>query len=149
VCRRSAASPRSWRYGLTVSILKQSHHVVASIQSDLTDAEVIELRDALLVEVVRHRARAVIVDVSALDVIDSLVSRALTAVAMSNRMHGARTVVVGIRPEVAVAMSRFGLRFDAVTTALDVDAGVELVRTATLGGSPPGPASRDRMRRSR
>jgi rsbT antagonist protein RsbS len=95
---------------LTISILRQSHHLVASIQSTLTDGEVMELRDALLKEVVRHRPRAVIVDVSALDVIDSLVSRALTAVALFNRMRGARTVVVGIRPEVAVAMSRFGLR---------------------------------------
>ena len=135
---------------MTVSILRQSHHLVVSIQSSLTDAEVMELRDALLREVVRHRPRAVIVDVSALDVIDSLVSRALTAVALSNRMSGATTVVVGIRPDVAVAMSRFGLRLDAVTTALDFEAGIELLATATSAASPPrGPASRDLTRRPR
>ena len=112
---------------MAVSILKQRDYLIASIQSALTDTEVIELRDALLHEVARHRARAVIVDVAALDVIDSFVSRSLTVVAKTNRLRGARTIVVGIRPEVAVAMSQFGLRLDAVDTALDLEAGIELL----------------------
>ena len=112
---------------MTVSILKQREYLIASIQSALTDSEVIELRDALVREVARHRARGVIVDVAALDVIDSFVSRSLSAVARTNTLRGARTVVVGIQPDVAAAMSLFGLRLDAIETALDLEAGLELL----------------------
>ena len=112
---------------MTVSILKQRDFLIASIQSALTDSEVIELRDELLAEVARHRARGIIVDVSALDVIDSFVARSLATVARTNRLRGARTVVVGIRPEVAVAMSHFGLRLDDVETALDLESGLEIL----------------------
>jgi rsbT antagonist protein RsbS len=115
------------RYGVPVSILKQREYLIASIQSNLTDTEVIELRDALIAQVIRHRARGVIIDVAALDVIDSFVARSLTTVAQTNRLRGARTVVVGIQPEVAAAMSLFGLRLDGVETALDLEAGLELL----------------------
>jgi rsbT antagonist protein RsbS len=109
---------------MTVSILKQRGHLIASIQSALTDTEVIELRDALLAEVARHRARGIIVDVAALDVIDSFVARSLSTVARTNRL---RTVVVGIQPEVATAMSQFGLLLADVETALDLEAGLALL----------------------
>ena len=112
---------------MAVSILRQRQYLIASIQSDLTDTEVVELRDALIAEVIRHRARGVIVDVTALDVIDSFVSRSLTTVAQTNRMRGARTVVVGIQPAVAAAMSQFGLELDGIETALDLEAGLELL----------------------
>jgi rsbT antagonist protein RsbS len=114
---------------VTVSILRQREYLIASIQSDLTDTEVVELRDALIAEVIRHRARGVIVDVAALDVIDSFVSRSLSTVARTNRLRGARTVVVGIQPEVAAAMSEFGLQLDGIETALDLEAGLELLDT--------------------
>ncbi len=112
---------------MTVSILKQRDYLFASVQSALTDTEVVELRDALLSEVAKHRARGVIVDVGALDVIDSFVSRSLSTVARTNQLRGAKTVVVGIQPDVAVAMSQFGLRLDAVETALDLEAGLQLL----------------------
>ena len=112
---------------MTVSILRQREYLIASIQSALTDTEVVELRDALIAEVIRHRARGVIVDVAALDIIDSFVSRSLTTVARTNRMRGARTVVVGIQPAVAAAMSQFGLELDSIETALDLEAGLELL----------------------
>ncbi len=112
---------------MPVSILKQRHYLIASVQSALTDTEVIELRDALLAEVAHHRARGVIVDVAALDVIDSFVSRSLSTVARTNRLRGAKTVVVGIRPEVAVTMTQFGLGLEAIETALDLEAGLQLL----------------------
>lgn len=112
---------------MPVSILKQRQYLIASVQSALTDTEVVELRDALLEEVAKHRSLGVIVDVAALDVIDSFVSRSLTTVARTNRLRGAKTVVVGIRPEVAVAMSQFGLSLDAIETALDLESGLELL----------------------
>jgi rsbT antagonist protein RsbS len=112
---------------VSVSILKQRDYLIASVQSALTDTEVVELRDSLLAGVAKHRSRAVIVDVAALEVIDSFVSRSLSTVARTNRLRGAKTVVVGIRPEVALTMSQFGLRLDAVDTALDLEAGLELL----------------------
>jgi rsbT antagonist protein RsbS len=112
---------------MSVSILKQGDYLIASVQSALTDTEVVELRDALLAEVARHRSRGVIVDVAALDIIDSFVARSLTTVARTNRLRGAKTVVVGIRPEVAVAMSQFGLGLEDATTALDLEAGLQLL----------------------
>lgn len=112
---------------MSVSILKQREYLIASVQSALTDTEVLELRDSLLAEVARHRSRGIIIDVAALDVIDSFVSRSLTTVAQTNRLRGAKTVIVGIRPEVAVAMSQFGLRLEAVETALDLEAGLEFL----------------------
>jgi rsbT antagonist protein RsbS len=112
---------------MSVSILKQRDYLIASVQSSLTDTEVVELRESLLTGVAKHRSRGVIVDVAALEVIDSFVSRSLSTVARTNQLRGAKTVVVGIRPEVAVAMTRFGLRLDAVDTALDLEAGLELL----------------------
>ena len=112
---------------MPVSILKQGHYLIASVQSALTDTEVIELRDSLLEGVAKHRSRGVIVDVAALDIIDSFVARSLATVARTNRLRGARTVVVGIQPEVAVAMSQFGLRLDDAYTALDLEAGIQLL----------------------
>ncbi len=112
---------------MPVSILKQRHYLIASVQSALTDTEVLELRDALLAELARHRSRGIIIDVAALDVIDSFVSRSLTTVARTGTLRGARTVIVGIQPEVAVAMSHFGLGLEAVDTALDLEAGIELL----------------------
>lgn len=112
---------------MPVSILKQGQYLIASVQSALTDTEVIDLRDSLLAGVAKHRSRGVIVDVAALDVIDSFVARSLSTVARTNRLRGATTVVVGIQPEVAVAMSQFGLRLDDAYTALDLEAGIHLL----------------------
>jgi rsbT antagonist protein RsbS len=112
---------------MTVSILKQGDYLIASVQSALTDTEVIELRDALLAQVAKHRSRGVIVDVAALDIIDSFAARSLTTVARTNRLRGAKTVIVGIQPEVAVAMSQFGLRLEHAHTALDLEAGIQLL----------------------
>lgn len=112
---------------MSVSILKHGEYLIASVQSALTDTEVVEFRDSLLRNVAKHRSLGVIVDVAALDVIDSFVARSLTTVARTNRLRGAKTVVVGIRPDVAVAMSQFGLRLDAVDTALDLEAGLQLL----------------------
>ena len=112
---------------MPVSILKQGDHLIASIQSALTDTEVLELRDALLIELAKHRSRGVIIDFAALDIIDSFVSRSLTTVARTSRLRGAKTVIVGIQPDVALAMTQFGLGLDAMYTALDLEEGLELL----------------------
>jgi rsbT antagonist protein RsbS len=111
-----------------VAILRQGDFIIASIQSDLTDAQVIELRDELADRVGQVRARGVIVDVGALDVIDSFIARALRSLAITVRLRGAETVIVGIRPEVAIAMVQFNMNLDPLRAAIDVDEALEFLQ---------------------
>jgi len=106
---------------MAVPILKLGDVLIASIQVAQTDAELLALRDRLTGQVGDARALGVIIDVSALDVMDSFATRTLRAIAYSSRLRGAHTVVVGISPEVAFAMVQLGLELGAVSTALDLD----------------------------
>lgn len=109
---------------MEVPILKQGHYLIATIQSALTDQDLLQLRDALVERVGRFRARGVIVDVTALDVMDSFATRTLRDIAHMIRLRGAETVIVGIQPEVAFAMVRLGLNLEGVATALDLEEGL-------------------------
>ena len=104
-----------------VAILKQGDYLIASIQFDLTDGQVLELRDDLSDRIGRSRARGLIIDVAALDVIDSFVARSLGSIAITARLRGAETVIVGIEPDVAIAMVQFDLDLEPLRTALDLD----------------------------
>ena len=112
---------------MQVPILKQGSYLIASIQSSLTDTDLCELRDALVGQVGRFRARGVIVDVTALDVMDSVAVRTLRDLAHMTRLRGAETVIVGIQPEVAFAMVQLGMAFEDVLTALDLEEGLALL----------------------
>jgi rsbT antagonist protein RsbS len=112
---------------MPVPILRQGDHLIASIQSALSDSEVLELKENLLDQVGRFRSRGVIVDVAAMDVIDSFASRSLRTVALTMKLRGAEMVIVGIQPEVAFAMVQFGLTMDDVSTALDLEEGLEFL----------------------
>ena len=112
---------------MTVPILKQGKYLIATIQSALSDTAVLELRDELAECVGRHRARGLIVDVAALDVIDSFVARSLRAIALTAQLRGARTVIVGIQPDVAVAMVQFQLDLVPLETALDLEEALALL----------------------
>jgi rsbT antagonist protein RsbS len=109
---------------MAVPILKQSHTLIASIQSALSDRDLLQLRDDLADLVGRHRARGVIVDVTALDVLDSFATRTLRGIAYTTKLRGAETVIVGIQPEVALAMVQLGLTLEGVPTALDLEEGL-------------------------
>ena len=119
---------------MTVPILKQGSFLIASIQSALSDTEVVELRDDLAEQVGASRARGVIVDVAAMDVIDSFVARSLQSIALTAKLRGAETVIVGIRPDVAVAMVQFKLNLEPLHTALDLEEGLALLEGWTDGG---------------
>ena len=126
---------------MEVPILKQSHYLIASIQAALTDADLLHLRDALAEKVGRFRSRGVIVDVTALDVMDSFASRTLRDLAHMIRLRGAETVIVGIQPEVALAVVQLGLTLEGVATALDLEEGLAFLneKTQRLGieAKPP------------
>lgn len=109
---------------MAVPISKQSHHLIATIPSVLTDADLLQLRDALVEQVGKYRSRGVIVDVSTLDVLDSFASRTLRDLAHRVRLRGAETVLVGVQPEVAFAMVQIGITLEGVTTALDLGEGI-------------------------
>ena len=109
---------------MTVPILKQGDVLVASVQAALTDRELLQLNDDLAACVGRYRSRGVVVDISALDVIDSFAARTLRGIAHMTRLRGAVTCVVGIAPDVAFSMVELGLTLDDVDTALDLEDGL-------------------------
>ena len=109
---------------MAVPILKQGAYLIASVQSALSDADLLELRNELVEKVGRFRSRGVIVDVTAMDVMDSFASRTLRDIAHMIRLRGADTVIVGIQPEVAFTMVQLGLTLEGVATALDLEEGL-------------------------
>jgi rsbT antagonist protein RsbS len=109
---------------MAVPILKQAQYLIATIQSALTDEDLLLLQTALVEKVGKFRSRGVIVDVTALDVLDSFASRTLRDIAHIIRLRGAETVIVGVQPEVAFAMVQLGITLEKVPTALDLEEGL-------------------------
>ncbi len=108
---------------MKIPILKQGPYLIASLQAELTDTDMLELQDDLVEQVGRYRSQGVILDVTLLDVMDSFATRTLRNIAQSVSLRGAETVIVGIRPEVAFAMVQLGLdlRLSGVQTTLDLE----------------------------
>jgi rsbT antagonist protein RsbS len=123
---------------MSVAINRQGDYLIASIQSDLSDSEVLELRRELAERVGAERSRGIVIDVAALGVIDSFVARALRAIVLTARLRGAVTVIVGIQPDVAIAMVQFRLNLSPLRAALDLDAAVALLDRLTRGDAEDG-----------
>ena len=109
---------------MAVTILKQDDVLIASIRTPLSDADLLDLRNTLAERVSEPRTRGVIVDVTALDVVDFFASRILYELAHVTRRRGARSVIVGIQPQVAFAMVQLGVTLEGVPTALDLQEGL-------------------------
>lgn len=124
---------------MRVPILKIGDVLIASIQGALTDSDLEQLRDDLIDRVGRQRARGVVLDVTVLDVVDSFATKMLRTIAQSARLRGARTLIVGVQPDVAFAMVELGLSFEDIETALDLEEGLAL-----LGGRPSVDGDDDR-----
>jgi rsbT antagonist protein RsbS len=112
---------------MPVPILKQGAILIATVQAALTDSDTVRLRQDLMEQVSRFRAQGIIVDVTAIDVMDSYAARSLRTVAHMTRLRGADTVIVGLQPEVAFAMVQLGLAFEGMHTALDLEEGLALL----------------------
>jgi rsbT antagonist protein RsbS len=108
-----------------VSILRQGSYLIASIHDALDDTQMVRFREDLVDQIGRHRSRGVIIDVAALDVLDSFGARTLRTIGEMARLRGALTVVVGIQPDVAFAMVSLGMSNDILITALDLEEGLE------------------------
>ncbi len=118
------------------SILRQGPTLIASIHTALDDSQLDRFRQDLIDRIGRDRARGVIIDVAALDVMDSFATRTLRDIADMARLRGARTVVVGIQPDVAFVFVRLGMDTGSLVTALDLEEGLEYLAGAT---APAGP----------
>jgi rsbT antagonist protein RsbS len=123
---------------MRVPILKQGVTLIASIQSALSDEDLLQLRDDLVDQVGRYRSKGAIVDVTVLDVMDSFAVRTLRAIAHMIRLRGAETVIVGIQPEVAFAMVQLGLTLEDVATVLDLEEGLAYLGRVTQTRAPYG-----------
>src|SRR5260370_25116501 len=109
---------------MSVPILKRGGVLIVSVHATVTDHDLIQSKDDLAEKVGRFRSLGVVIDASALDVMDSFTTRTLGAIAQTTRLRGAETVIVGIQPDVAFAMMQLGLALDDVATALDLEEGV-------------------------
>ena len=114
-----------------VSILRQGAYLIASIHTALDDSQLLRFQQDLVERIGRDRARGVVIDVAALDVLDSFASRTLRDIGEMARLRGATTVIVGIQPDVAFAMVRLGMDTGTVSTALDLEEGLLFLDRAT------------------
>jgi len=112
---------------MTIPILKQHDILIATIQSALVDNDLYQLKDDLSRRVNKYRSSAVIIDLTELDVMDSFASRILRNIANTLVLCGAKTVIVGLQPDVAFAMVQLGLTLPGIETALDLEAGLSLL----------------------
>jgi len=111
-----------------VPILKVGEVLIVSIQSDIDDRTVVELQERILDMIDRTNARAVLIDISLLEMVDSFTGRMLSDIASMTSIMDAETVVVGMQPAVAITLVELGLELKGVSTALDVDDGLRILR---------------------
>src|SRR5436190_6948554 len=112
---------------MKIPILKQGSFLIVSIQTIVSDSDLISLEQELAVQVGQHRSKGVVIDVTTLDVLDSFSTKILQNIAYTVRLRGAETVIVGIQPEVAFAMIQLGIKLDDVRTALNLEDGLALL----------------------
>jgi rsbT antagonist protein RsbS len=120
-----------------IPILKMGPVLLVSIQVDMHDQLALTLQDDLTDRIVTTRARGVLIDISSLEVVDSFIGRMLGNIAAMSRVLDAETVVVGMRPAVAITLVELGMSLSGVRTALNVERAMEMLKAATTDGHPP------------
>ena len=111
-----------------IPILKMGEYLLVTVQVDMHDRLATTLQEDLAERIVQHRARAVLIDISALEIVDSFIGRMLGSIASIARVLDAQTVVVGMQPAVAITLVELGLSLPGVRTALNVEQGMEVLR---------------------
>lgn len=112
---------------MQIPVLKQGQFLIVSIQTIVSDRDLLDLENDLSMKVGQFRSKGVVIDVTTLDVLDSFSTRTLRNIANTVKLRGAETVIVGIQPEVAFAMIQLGLKLDEVKTALNLEDGLLLL----------------------
>jgi rsbT antagonist protein RsbS len=120
-----------------IPILKMGEYLLVSIQVDMHDRLALQLQDDLTSRIADTGARGVLIDISALEMVDSFIGRMLGNIAAMSRVLDAETVVVGMRPAVAITLVELGMSLPGVRTALDVEKGMELLAASMEQGSSP------------
>lgn len=113
-----------------IPILKMGDCLLVTIQVDMHDRLALTLQDDLTTQIVKHRARGVLIDISSLEMVDSFIGRMLGSIASMANLLDAQTVVVGMRPSVAITLVELGLSLEGIRTALDVEKGMTALRAA-------------------
>lgn len=128
-----------------IPILKMGPFLLVTIQVDMHDRLALTLQDDLTSQIVRHKARGVLIDISTLEMVDSFIGRMLGSIAAMARLLDAETVVVGMQPSVAITLVELGLSMQGIRTALDVEKGMAALQAAVAGESSgmPGEVSDD------
>ncbi|MBK0374761.1 STAS domain-containing protein [Streptomyces californicus] len=116
-----------------VPVLRIGDILLVSIQVDLEDQTVLDLQEDLAEQIVARSARGVVIDITAVEIVDSFVGRMLATIASISRLLDAETVVVGMRPAVAITLVELGLSLGGVRTALDLEKGLALLRRSATG----------------
>ena len=114
-----------------IPILRMGEFLLITVQVDMHDRLAISLQDDLTAQIVRCNSRGVLIDISALDVVDSFIGRMLGNIAAISRVLDAQTVVVGMQPAVAITLVELGLSLPGIRTALNVERGMEILRRET------------------
>jgi len=111
-----------------IPIIKMGEFLLVSIQVDMHDRLAMTLQDDLTASIVKNRARGVLIDISSLEIVDSFIGRMLANIAGMSRILDAETVVVGMRPAVAITLVELGMSLSGVRTALTVERAMEILR---------------------
>ena len=119
-----------------IPILRLDRFLLVSIQVDMHDRLALTLQDDLTSQIVRHRAKGVLIDISALDIVDSFIGRMLGNIVNMARILDAETVVVGMQPSVAITLVELGLSLPGIRTALNIDRGMALLRASRESEGP-------------
>jgi rsbT antagonist protein RsbS len=121
-----------------IPILRMGEFLLVTIQVDMHDSLAMTLQDDLTDAIVKHGARGVLIDISSLELVDSFMGRMIATIASMSRVLDAETVVVGMRPAVAITLVELGLALPTVRTALNVDSGMELLRRSVAASMTDG-----------
>ena len=124
-----------------IPILKMGEFLLVTIQVDMHDRLALTLQDDLTGQIVKHRTHGVLIDISALEIVDSFIGRMLASIASMAHLLDAQTVVVGMQPAVAITLVELGLPMRGIRTALDVEKGMTALRSAILEAGQDGDAS--------
>ena len=114
-----------------IPILKLGDFLLVTIQVDMHDRLVMTLQDDLMAKISQHKSKGVLIDISALEIVDSFIGRMIANIAAMSRVLDAKTVVTGMQPAVAITLVELGLSLDGVLTALNVDRGMDLLKKIT------------------
>jgi rsbT antagonist protein RsbS len=116
-----------------IPILKMGEFLLVSIQVDMHDQLAITLQDDLTQQIVAHRAHGVLIDISSLEIVDSFIGRTIGNIAGMARMLDAETVLVGMKPAVAITLVELGMELPGVKTSLNIEKGMAMLRSSVKG----------------